>query len=311
VWGDFITVGLLMFDVSLAVWEFQEQKNIYLKEMTELQKALNDIDLKKKALKHTDQDYERRLKLLNLQQNTLERALKKYTKEWQYLNITLIASLVYALSLTLAFLLATLPFFPATLPLVPLTITGTILCFALTVMSNVIKSGVEIYKAQQTLAEIKKDATDKLQECNRLQTKEDKKDLFLELKLLMIEHEYQEQQKGAQTLLLIQSIALQLLVPTLIFSSLVFLPPGLGLLVLAVGLALMSQVNQLLHKRAVCQRKELEAFDEDEYEHFIKSPEGYYQSGPAFFSQNKKAIDYQALRDTPPEAFCAARCDCR
>jgi hypothetical protein len=272
--------------------------------MQDIDEALNSIMLKKERMLvaegHSLSKEDRQIILdLDRQRHTLERLKNKYTKEWHYQNSSLVLGVLYALGLTLAFLLATLPFFPASLPLFPMTVAGTILCFALTVVSNGVKGGIAIYKAHRSLLEAQSECDDKVNKLkiskeHCVEIKEDeKRDLFLEIKLLMIEIEYQKQNRWAQTLLLTQSVALQIYIPTMILSSLVFLSPGLSLVALGAGLGLAVTISQAAHNYAsACKRAELGAFNHEEYAQFIKEPERYYQSGATFFNSKNKRPEY-------------------
>lgn len=277
VWGDLLTVGLLIFDVSLAAWEYQEQKALYAKERAELIDMQNELGVETRAILLIDEQLRsiedtKKLKELTLRLNTLKRMQRMCEKEWVYQKISLVSGVIYALGLMLAFLLAALPFFPVSLPLFTMSAVGTILCFALTVISNCVKGAIDIYRSHVSLSEAKTGVEEQLALLHLAQTIDEKKDLFLELKKLMIEIEYQEQDKSLKTAQLVRLFLIQLIVPAAVLSSLVFLSAGLALLALIVGVGLAAASDQWINKRFGFERQKIGDFKQDELDDFIDDP---------------------------------------
>lgn len=277
VWGDLLTVGLLIFDVSLAAWEYQEQKVLYDKERVELIDAQNEIISEINAIslidrQHPSIEYKKNIKELTLRLNTLERMQRRCENEWIYQKISLFSGVIYALGLMLAFLLAALPFFPGSLPLFAMSALGTMLCFALTVISNGVKGAIGIYRSQVSLTEAKTGAKKQLADLDLALTIDEKKDLFLEIKKLRLEIEYQENNISLQTAQLTRLFLIQLIVPAAVLSSLVFLSAGLALIALAVGVGLALASDQWVNERFGFERKKINDFYQNEFDDFIAAP---------------------------------------
>ena len=122
--------------------------------------------------------------------------------------------------------------------------------------------------------------------------------LFLEIKQLKAENEYQQQIIVLQTMHFYRKVMLEALIPAIIFSSLVFFPLGwgLGLLGLVVGLAIAS--NILIDKIFTPEKEEdVSEFPQDEFDAFCENPnildKPAHKSKSSFFNHEQKhhAID--------------------
>jgi hypothetical protein len=200
---------------------------------------------------------------LEMQLNTLKREKAKCEREWQLQKLTLITNLAYAVGLMLAFVALTLPG--------PLGVVGAVVCLALTVINNAIKNGIELYKTQQTRKEIKEEyklKVDLLREKGPQLSENERKLLYLEIMQLSADSDYQKQMMIYQASCLVRKIMLDVLIPALVFASLVFAPlvvalPVLGA-VLGIAVATYFLFEYTLKPK---DQKELE-FDQQKYDAF-------------------------------------------
>lgn len=292
-WGDLLTVALLVFDIALAVWDYEEQKTAHNKAMLDYETAIIHLKSQIDAIKlRNEKDKSRETELMT-QLAALERAKKQCQREWDYQNINLATSVAYAVGLMLAFVLLTAPFIP--LPaatIAAMSVAGAVLCFALSIIANAIKGGLEIHKSKMISKELKADYAQSVRRFRELQhTDPDmddnaKKLLFLEIKKLMAETEYQEKIVNQQIMNLIRSVLIESLVPALVFTSFVFLPLGTGLAILAAAVALALVSHVLINKICTPEKEELKEFNQAEYESFCQNPEHWKKAtgkSQAFF----------------------------
>ncbi len=282
-WGDALTLGLLAFDVCLALWDFEEQKTKFLNEINHFNQEINTVkELIKNAEAKLDADDsdKKRLRELYYQLEALEKAKRQCQKDWDYQGISLTTSVAYAVGLMLAFAVLAVPFLPISGPLlVAFAVTGTVLCFAFTVINNAVKGGLEIYKAYESKKEAQEDYKNKLALFHDLVSKnpdmddDEKKLLFLEIKKMMAETEYQQQMIVFQSIHLARSLILETFLPAVIFASLVFLPlgAGIGLIAASIGLAILT--NCLINQLFTPEKAVLKEFNEEEYKAFCKDPD--------------------------------------
>ncbi|MFZ4077461.1 MAG: hypothetical protein ACOYKA_05695, partial [Legionellaceae bacterium] len=140
----------------------------------------------------------------------------QFNLEWKYKYMKVILDLVYALSLLAAFLILCACFSPAgPAALLLLAAVGSALCFTLNLAYSTAKATVDIFKSQAL--------RDEAQTAG-----------------LTCEVAYQEKMIHYQTHQLIRATLTDLLIPPLVIGSLVLLPLGIGLPVLAFGLALLA-----------------------------------------------------------------------
>lgn len=272
--GDALTVALLSFDLFIAIWDFEEQKTLYNKNMLDYETESNKLT---RELINTQNDAE--AKEISLKLKKLEKEKVASVRDFDHKKLGLISNIAYAASLMVAFVLLTMPFLPIpAATLIIIGVIGAILCFALTVIYNAIKGGLEIKNANLSAKEAKMDLKQKITEFNQLMMEnenldeEDKVFLFLDIKQLLAETEYQKQMVLYQTMHLIRNIFIQSLIPALMFVSLVFLPTGIGFAVLAAALALAVVTNLIIEKTCKPVDVKFPEFDNDEYEQFCADP---------------------------------------
>ncbi len=273
--GDALTIALLGFDLFIAIWDFEEQKTIYNKKMLDYEIQIHSLRME---LHETTGPAD--INALLQQIHKLEKEQSKSQRDWDNKKITLISGVAYALSLMIAFTLLTMPFLPIpAATLVIIGVIGAILCFALTVIYNAIKGGLEIRTANLSAKEAKMELTEKIKEFKVLLANQpdldstDKIFLFLEIKQSLAETEYQKQMVQYQTMHLIRNILIQSIIPALMFVSLVFLPLGVGFGVLGAALALAVVTNLIIEKTFKPDEVHFPEFDNEEYVAFCKDPD--------------------------------------
>ncbi len=305
-WADALTIVLLVFDISMALWDFAEQQTKHNAEMAQYDKDIAALTtargkLLSDALKEAETEEERKLAAykMQMQLQTLERAKKRCSRNWELQKLGLYNNIGYAIGLMFAFIVLTAPFMPITAATaVTLGIVGAVLCFAFTVISSAIKGGIEIYKSHHARKEatiefqVQVDLLKEKLKANSSLNDNEKKLLYLEIKKLQAESEYQKQMIVLQSVQLVRSLMIDVLIPAVIFSCLVFLPMGIGFAALgaALGLAIASNllVNALFAPDA--KMKELPTeFPEKEYTDFCKLVvrESSFKEQHAFFKPKK------------------------
>lgn len=282
-WGDLFTMALLVFDISLAIWDFEEQKTSYNKEILDYQTQIDQLKTKISQLQKqqhaSEEEQAQNQKLLRQYEMTL-RSLKaaKQTceRDWEFQKISLYNNFSYAVGLLGAFALLTLPFLPVAAPTAVIIGTiGAVLCFTLTVIHSSVKGGMEVYKAGESLKEAKQALLDKIDLFKALpntpENENEKKFLYLEILDLQAETKYQHQLRSYQTMHLVRSIMFEALVPAIIFASLVFLPMGwgFGIIGATIGLAIATNliINSLKPKK-----EKVSELNPEEFEAFAKNP---------------------------------------
>ncbi|MCE0722209.1 MULTISPECIES: hypothetical protein [Legionella] len=281
--GDVLTLVLLVFDIAVAAWDFEEQRTKYNKAMLQYDEDLERLGkqlqvLKDKEAKEKLQDFELKEKRqVEVQIRTLEREKLKCYRDWQLQKVSLINNIAYAVGLMLAFIVLTAPFMPISAPVLGIMlIAGAAACLAFTIINNAIKGGIELYKTYKTLQEEKQDHDDKVKELLRLLRKNpnlndnEKKLLYLEIKQHQAETEYQKQMMTYQSVNLARRIMIEALVPVVVLVSLVAVPlGGLGIIpVLIAAIALAIATQMLVDALFKPEEKKALEFDEDSYKKF-------------------------------------------
>lgn len=304
-WGDLLTLVLLLFDISLAAWEYAEKKTAYDKAMFDYQNTIDKLHADIKACREKKEKNDQQLMELMTELSAIEQAKKQCEREWRYQNITLMINLTYAIGLMMAFAVMTVPFLPiAAVTVASMTVVGAVLCFALSVIVNAIKGGIEIHKSKCSERELKALYTEQVLYFKKQHhTLDDnaKKLLFLDIKKLFIDSKYQEGMVTLQQATLLRAMIVESLVPPLVFLSLVFFPLGAGLGILAAAIALAVTSHLLINTILTPQKHELGEFNEAEYASFAAEPDawdkkmrasfGFFQSSPTTANSDNPYLD--------------------
>lgn len=269
--GNIVTVGLLLMDVILTAWRFWEEHTKYKATMLAIvrdKKKIEEQILVLKAQPIRNAFEEQQLKDLEADLKQLTQLEAKTNFEWKYKKLGLTNELIYAVGLMLAFSIMCCMFFPPA-TIVPATaliiaLCGAALCFLLTFATAVVSGAIEIAKTKELRAL-------ELEHCNKLleefkDTKDPKRkqQLYLEIKFGLAESEYQQRMIGFQIVKLLRSSFIDALIPPLVFVSLMFVPIGIGIVMLAAGLALAIISNAIIN-RFEPQHDKMPDFDESVY----------------------------------------------
>ena len=304
--GDALTVVLLLFDTSVALWDFAEQQTLHKAQIQQYEHDIGLLDAEIKKLIGDDDESKAQKLQLEMQKNALERDKKECISNWALQKIGLYTNIAYAAGLMAAFVVMTMPFVPIAAGLAStLGVVGAVVCFAMTVINNAVQSGIEIHKTKSALQNnednfmVQVNLLKKQVFLKKIKFPDDaKKLLFLEIKRLDAKTEYQQQTVSLQIAHLIRSIMLEAFIPAAIFSCLVFMPLGIGLAALAGGLALAMASNLLINASFTpdAEMLKVKPFDVDEYNGFCallqedKSSKDYH----AFFKSKAAVLTYEA-----------------
>jgi hypothetical protein len=221
----------------------------------------------------------------------------------------LAAGISYAVGLMIAFALLTGPFLPlAAQTLFSMTIAGAVLCFAFSVIYNGTRGGIELHKTKATINEINEDRLQKIAAFMALKASSSEDDqkaqklLFLEVKKLMAETTYQEKMITYQSVSLMRSIIVESLIPAVVLLSLLFLPlgPGLGILAAAIALAVAS--HYIINAVFKPEKEALKEFDEQEYKEFCQDPHNWGKKPSTKTGSFFKAADTTVGKIEVPES---------
>lgn len=260
--GNVATGGLLLMDICLTVWKLYEKSTEHNAAMLRYQ---HDLETLKKRLSVSPDDEK-----LKLEYKALLRAQTRCEFEWKYALYSMINDLVYAASLCMSFVILCGMFFPplalvsATIKLY--TIIGATLCFTLTTAYTATNGGLGIAKSNALTTLANDEAKEILQAFNDKKTPDFvKKQLYLEIKEQLAESTYQQKLAKYQRMQMIRGLLVDVLIPPLVFVSFMFLPFGIGIGILALGLAI-NIISKVILNQFEPKAPELQDFDEGKFE---------------------------------------------
>jgi hypothetical protein len=269
-YGNVATALLLLMDVSLTVWKFHEESTQHKVNLVGYERDITSL-----AAKIDEETDPGNQTILQLQLKELKKAQKQCKFDWRHKEYALRNDLVYAVALLAAFCIMCCFLFPpaAMAPAVAVIIgvVGAALCFVCTAAYSAVKGGLEIEKVKQTRQMVKNECAEILERFKASDNESEKKHLYLEMKQLFAQTEYQHRLINFQKMKLVRSILIDVLVPPLVFISLVFMPMGIGIAVMAAGLAL-ALITNLILKRFEPKAPILPNMNEDEYKAFALNP---------------------------------------
>ncbi len=271
--GNLLTVSCLLVDISLAAWRFSEESKEH---KADLERYGEDIKTIQRIF-DTTEDKEQK-KILQFQLNTVVEAEKKCKLDWKYKKYRLIADITYAVNLTITFSLVFCFLFPPTIIPVALATTlglaGSVLYFVQNLVYGIVVKNLDGAKTRETKVLAKTELSKLLSQFGDLKSVPEndldgskKQRLYLEMKQLSSELDYQKQLEHYQMLKLIRKVLVQTFAPSLVFGVYMFTPIGLSIAVLAavIGLAILS--NSLLAKTGA---SKLPTLDKTKYDSFLK-----------------------------------------
>lgn len=129
---------------------------------------------------------------------------------------------------------------------------------------------------------------------NRVQTETQRKHLYLEIKSLEAANRHQKRMISHQKLKLLRSTIIDALIPAVIFATLVFLPTGIGIGILAAALALMV-ISKLILNRFEPKPEPKPKFNETEYNRTTTSAEPVQETHSDAHNRNTLFNEQRAL----------------
>lgn len=235
--GNIATTALLFMDTCISIWRYCEEDTQHQKDMVRYER---DLKILRRNIRATSDEGERHRLQLELQ--TLTKAKKKCEFDWRYKTYGLQNDIVYAVGLMVAFAVMCGVLCPPSV-LLPATalllgVIGVALCFTLSVIYAGVGAGIDMAKVRTSKVALQKEGQALLKEFVGTKDEMVKKRLYLEMKQMVAETDEKAQQIRYQQRVLMRDMILKVMIPPLVFLSLVFMPLGVGLGVLAVGFAI-------------------------------------------------------------------------
>lgn len=263
--GNIISIALLVSDVVLATWAFLELYAGYAKKVKSIEARLRELEALPENEKHL---YQQEIDELN--------DLLKHTKKEQALALTRqMATVLLAISLVVGFTIASVTLGHMSLVM---AIVGLGICFLATTLHRVFVNSLEIYRFYKThreallqcniLLDAFKEIDEEIQntddEVKKQQLDVEKRLLYVQMKTCLAKSKFQKLRMSHQGIVLIRALIIDACLPVFVFTALVFLPLGVGLSILGVGIGFAVMSSILLKKLSPTQDK-LPDFDEDDY----------------------------------------------
>lgn len=256
--GNVATGLLLIMDIGLTVWKFWQASTEHNAAMLRYK---HDLESLKQKMTASPEDP----KLL-LQYKALLRSQAHCELEWKYKKYSMVNDYFYALNLFIAFSILCSIFFPP-LALVPATlkifaVVGAVLCFTVTTVYAAISGKIDIAKSRKLNTLADDEAKGLLEEFKKKDMPDFvRKQLYLDIKQELATSDYQQKLAKYQKMQMVRGLLVDVLIPPLVFVSFMFMPFGIGLGVLAFGLAIAAISKLILH-RFEPKAPELPDFDE-------------------------------------------------
>lgn len=263
-YGGVLTGILLTMDVGITIWGFKEEKAQYDQDMARYKADISTLVGKKTEIQQP---------LLDQQINELIKARRQCKLDWDYKLYTLFNDAMYAISLFCAFALVCCCFFPpaAVVPATALIcgVIGTVLCFTFNAFFAAVRKGLEVSKSVEVKNYNTSDKILLLKHYKTLDNEFDKKQCYLDYKLLVEESAAYQEVIVYQKMVMLRAVLIDLLVPPVFFMGLVLLPLGIGIPVIACAFALAVWSSYYVDAEYKPKGEvELPGFDEDAFASF-------------------------------------------
>jgi hypothetical protein len=266
-YGNVATAALLVMDVCLTTWRFYEESTAYNAKMETYEKDTNTLRLKIDDEKISEEARA----ILKHQLDSLIKAQDQCKFDWRYKKYGLINDLTYTIALLVAFSIMCCFLFPpaamAPAAVMMLGLVGAAMCFVFTIVTTAVTGGLEVAKSNESRRMAKQECQSILEQFLITDDEDIKKQLYLEMKQLLANSDYQRQLAQFQKAKLIRSIFIEAVVPALVFVSFVFMPLGIGAAVLGAAFAL-AVITHLILKKFEPPAVKLPVFDEAQYQRF-------------------------------------------
>lgn len=262
-WGNILTGGLLVADLFLISWEFNEAQTEHQARLQFYDESIRELDKKIKEL-NTDAEYKQDsdkksiLARLEFERGTLVKARKEIEQNWAYKIDQNRIKFMYGIGVIIGFTVLCSFFFPPAI-IVPFTgavlsLVGAAMCFGLGVTYKALSGEIIVKKEAEglgaskdeykvALALLKKVLVDlkASPDDNRLQT--ESKLHYLSLKKSVATQDYQKQAVHYQKAQIICNLLTDLILPSLFLLAFVFMPLGIGMPIFAVGVVALFYAN--------------------------------------------------------------------
>ena len=275
--SQFLVLGVLIADIFLTTWRWIEEDTNQKKEIARYQSAIDAIDEEINKLVDYSEEKER----LIGHKNKLIEAQAQAKVDSKYKTYHTIGNICYKLSIVVAVSVMYYFLFPAfaitNTAKVIMSVVGAGAYFIFSIINKSYSGGVDIHKSkssqQLTTIECEKMLA-QFEKLNQIaepseQIIFEKKQLYLEMKRLIGDSEYQDHKIKHQKLKLVHGLVVALLMPTLLFVSLTFMPMGVGFAVLAIAVLVAGLSAKLLKEPTV---EPLPEFNEEAFNKFAKTP---------------------------------------
>lgn len=267
--GDVLTVSLLLFDASVTLWRYFEEDTLHNQTMLRIEKDIQAIE--EKLIKASIEDQA----TLKHQLKTLKAKQHQSEFDWRYKKYQLALDVTYAVALICTYAMACCFLLPAGM-LNPATsfvlgMAGSTLCLAITIAYTVISGAIDIQKTQNTVKELQQGGMDLLEQFKSEQNPDMQKLIYLDLIHSVHQNEFHSQMVTHQKRELIRKVLIDTMIPGMVFLTLLFLPLGTGIGVLATGLAIMAASKYMMDQYKP-QQQALPDFDEKAYQAFKDKP---------------------------------------
>lgn len=285
-WGNVITAWLLLVDASLTIWRFLEESTTHNRQLKQFEDDLKTL----KTQFNAETDDAQKV-LLQEHINALEKKTRQFKLDWQFKQYKLINDVTYALGIVVAFSLVCCFFFPPTL-LAPatalmLSVAGAAACFTLTLLYAAVSGGLDIAKLKTTRQEAQQTTEALLEQFKKSSNEPEKKQYYLEIMRLQSNAVYHQQKIRLQKIDLVRSVFIDAIMPAVIFTSLMFLPTGIGIGVIAAGIALALLSKMLINQFKPRPHEALPEFNEAAYQQFVQNPSLRHLSQHSLFASEK------------------------
>ncbi len=301
-YGNVVTTALLLMDVIISGFIYLEEKKQHKADLTRYNRDIGD--LKAKIEQQADANEKA---ILSAQLKTLEKAKARCEFEWKHKTYRLVKDWTYSIALILSFVTMCCLLLPPTVAVAPavgllLSVGGTALCFTFSLISDAAEGYLGIKKTKE-LAKIAKNEIEDIENglLEKFKTEQDpdvKKLLYLEMMQLRAEFDYQKETARYQQKLLVYTVFIRLFVPPLVVASLILLPLGIGLPVLAAGFALAHQSYRLAGAKPA-KGERPDTWDGEKFQKFETKADRKFDDIPRFFSKKASEPAPSRLDDEP------------
>lgn len=272
-----------------------KEKNALYKDLKELRKEINKLEAKEKELKRKAELLGRVIDMTPEERiykaNNLQEMINKKNYEWKYEYQGFTKDILYAVGLLVAFGLVACFFIPpahiALATSLSIALVGAALCFIVTVANSAYESYLDYTKFKDNHQSIEnlwestlkklKETTDELEQYkNKPNDDPDKKllideqqGLYLELKSLVVDSYLQQESVSLQKLKIAKKMLFDIMLPVVVFTTLMFAPLNIGLPVLGAFLAIFAIIHLIVKWQEPKKEKMLD-FNVDNFNQFIK-----------------------------------------